>query len=1245
MFSSSQPSIGYMDLFKQRKEFFANLASVSSKFESLATNWKPLLPLIKNLIIYSTEQFSVLSDPDNDDPGWKEFSAEALTAIEKIQLLVDEFSRKDVHLPQMFGYFIDLIKQIPQVIVYFNKLQLHIPLLEMIPQGEELKKNAPHLVMDRIKSKLPQYAAIETFLEESYQKFAAMNALEIFSKRTYLEKIALLTALGGFNNILKQACLALDSIAITLGIRLDVIYAQPIFMKDQLSIEQLCKQVSKFYREASAEAGFESTAKKSMYPFHQEIILQQKAMLKVLEDKILLKKRISELYQRTVTNLIDYAENTLKVIEKNDEETQRHKAFLQGFINTLNAANIFNLSLIVKALDQNANNKLFKSKKNDKIIASIKVIHAGMVTEEERMKKKEEIVRLSLDKHIGKLEAKLESKAEETKAEETNAIDPKEHEASTLAQFKAIMTEIVEQFKKISATLEARPKTIREPTPAQPSPTNESQIEKMLTLIDSQFEIMLDKNIFQQYILPNNPELEEPSVDLHGAGWIVAVGASLKKVKLAFYQYKQIALYFNSERPEIEAASVTSPRDELLVFMRKAQSMAETSQELVVSLVELASDPFVQSLMSSAGLKNIIFPQPLVAVAEEQANGESAINLAFPDSLEDILNTLANFYETLAQQHLHDKDKIKSLRDTLFRVYSLTQAYQEFKNKEKNKIQVSRMQFYAFVWRHYKDIFLLLSDVPSNIANVAVIAKKEFSLLIEQLNAGLCNFILMLNRIEIEFNLRQNYFVNSSLPDLFSLQLQEAFKLNELPDAVKTTSLHKIITDIYKKLEDFHYTFRVKYPFFGATQNQQTKIFFSTATSTLKNRYAKYFLQQTSLHENEFRSAAALVSKVKHQHYADKFNALIATKLNQLQTERSANKIILKSLLQKLTQSMNPIESLDDKINNLSLNSHDRENIYLLYQRHTRKLMTSLQQQTAKRADILNEIDDEIDKLSVKRTQYYFFFANSRRSKLEATIYAYHELRHFMARPGYKVTDFAAESPQQYALLVAHDKPLLEKLLRFSERSIYLKNEKFFAGDVLPHAEPDVSQAKLLTDKLKQTSAISTRIAQLRSQCPFSTRRKKIKLLETLEQLLQTKTLEKSLVMMQNDKSTAGDFYLLHEGKTGRMLQELRQLSKQDMLNAISLEIFRLKQSRQAVFYFSQKSRKLLLEERIQACLAYRQMLETSPADTSFDEALSLVSHQDQKILQKYETSLMDKLKAWEATNARLDTVVMLSRP
>ncbi len=314
--------------------------------------------------------------------------------------------------------------------------------------------------------------------------------------------------------------------------------------------------------------------------------------------------------------------------------------------------------------------------------------------------------------------------------------------------------------------------------------------------------------------------------------------------------------------------------------------------------------------------------------------------------------------------------------------------------------------------------------------------------------------------------------------------------------------------------------------------------------------------------------------------------------------------------------------------------------MYLLYRSHTAQLMRQLEINTTTRQDMITVIDDCIDQLSHKRAQSYYFFATSRRSNIIAVITAYQDLRQLMQRPGYKVTDFATESPKQYNLLVKHDIKLLEKLLKYSEQSVFLNQEKIVAGDVHSHPEPVLSLAKQSTSKQLQKQAILKRISEIETRWMGDTGGRKVKLLQAVQKHMLTSNLQISLAAVYNDKNFKDDFHLLHEGKTGRMLQDLSQLTttRQDIIKQINVEIYRLKQSRYQRFWFSEQSKKVLIEDRIEACRALSRAMDQSPSHASLDAVLATLKDGNNAILQKYESKLLKRINAWESTNSCYNT-------
>ena len=481
------------------------------------------------------------------------------------------------------------------------------------------------------------------------------------------------------------------------------------------------------------------------------------------------------------------------------------------------------------------------------------------------------------------------------------------------------------------------------------------------------------------------------------------------------------------------------------------------------------------------------------------------------------------------------------------------------------------------------------------------------------------------------------------MENLFSEDLREVLKINQLPESVRKTSFHDLIMLCYKKLENNNYTFKdnEKYPFLFAIIEQQESLFLKAPLETIKRNYIFYSLHKS---KEELRHIKAIESREvnrKKIEYSKYYNGLINSAIDKLNLQINANDIIKKTLLSKLMQQGADIESLDTKLNKIALDPTDRENMHLLYAGHCQLLMATLQAETATRDDILTELDQSIGKLSSKRAQTYYFFAQSRRTELEATIQAYKDLKLFMQRQGTKITQFKSESPVQYALLIKNDKQLLEKLLQFSNQSFFLKDEKLIAGDVSPQLVTELSpvnsqvnldrqnsQNLLIDARLHELGSLSYRVTPIRA--------KKIALLNELSIQLETNTLTTALRSIQKNPRFSADYYLLHEGRTGKMVNQLSQLdmTKKDILQQITLELLRLKSLRCETMYFFVKSRKSVIEERIQACSALKQAINANVEGVSINAILSNLDVVHRACIHKHESALISKLLDAENTKA-----------
>jgi hypothetical protein len=745
------PQLGITDSIRLLRELKADLHNIGSAFESVARNWAPLLPVAKDFINYLTVQFAEMSDPNNPDPSWKEFSNEALSALDKLQPILNEFSKSKSHYPQLLKYVEDLFRHLPRLIAYFDKLRWHERVSKVMPRGDDLQNDFRDLMLNQLKTYLPHYDTIKKYLEAAYKQFNELNGIEEFSKRSAIEKIVLLCAMENFNSGLESIFLALNRASVQLGIREGYLLSHPLFLQNQLSINQLCEQFDAFYNKALADMNIQLSHKPSAYPFQDQIILQQREMLKALEDNSQLQEKIVELYKRTVTDIIEVLEKAQAMPCKDNDENTRHIAFLSFIIKSLTAnTNQNDLILIISQVVQLKDKITFKSKKNDKVIEKIYSILNDMKSAVIIIREKEKNAHIYLKARIRESEGRYEAAGEDKIGSIVNSIKKPD---TSYADIKIELTEIMQQAKKINDTLATRSKKEDAPSASD----SVSKIEKALNILYGQLEVMLDRNIYLQYIQFDGRH--EKAMNFRGEGWVVKTGSTLAQIKRSFGKYKELSAYFSKQ---LNNSGDHSPKQHLLLFTLKSRELAQAFAELIASFVALEKDPFVNSILSSAGLKKLIYANDIVAVEEKSAPVvEHKLEIEPTDAIEKVLNTIANIYKKSAKKYPQSDEEISRTIQTMFHVHRLTLDYQAFKAQDKNKIQISNAQMFSFILTHAKELFSLLSDVPNAFSALLSVSKKEFSVLIRELNLALRDLVLMFNRIEIEFNLKLIYLLQN----------------------------------------------------------------------------------------------------------------------------------------------------------------------------------------------------------------------------------------------------------------------------------------------------------------------------------------------------------------------------------------------------------------------------------------------------------------------------------------------------
>ena len=160
-------------------------------------------------------------------------------------------------------------------------MQYHHIVRNILPKQEELEKEFPEFVLERLKVTLPQYDALRDKLEKLYEKFDFLNGIEAFKKLSYIEKLAALVTFEELNNVLEKIFLGLNHISLQAGIREGYLLSRFLFKNskysklNELSINQLCAQFTSFYLSALAEVQLSPPPKQGLHPFQDKIIEQQ----------------------------------------------------------------------------------------------------------------------------------------------------------------------------------------------------------------------------------------------------------------------------------------------------------------------------------------------------------------------------------------------------------------------------------------------------------------------------------------------------------------------------------------------------------------------------------------------------------------------------------------------------------------------------------------------------------------------------------------------------------------------------------------------------------------------------------------------------------------------------------------------------------------------------------------------------------------------------------------------------------
>lgn len=1229
----------WFDIATMGRAINDDLTAITQKAILTAKNWKPLFAPIEKLLANMSDEFQQMKDPGQmsmSSASHANFLKEVQDTFARLKPVIEELTKEERSIPNLLANAHILLSELPILIDYFNTLQLHGRFDSLLNKVQKEGNTFPAYVTAQLEKNIPSYQKFKSSLESELEKFEEMDKEKKFSSLSQTQKLLAISGMEAMNKSLEKFTLVLYKIAFQYGIKVDYLMSREIMAGKTL--KDICEGFTDFYKKSLVNAGFKVPPTEALFPFNAEVFQQE---LDLLEGYAHSLRGSAEVKAKIDQDAKDIIYLITAEIERTRSKEKKHALFAlsEKFITNKNKPENGKASLeeiLAQSLDAISKKELqlMTKGKTSKVIDYLKAVAEENAVTIQRI----EAIRVEKLKEVSARISTLKEKiqefsysgidgAEEQKAEE----DIQERTSASIKEIMTHVSETKELIQERISKVASRPKAASKEKTASEPPVK--RLEKALQYLDSQLQAMLEKNIYRQFI--QQAQAEEGMPEFQGEGWVKDTGNLLASLKEALKQYKELKVYFANEHdePGIHPFKSQTPQGQRLELAEKTAAFAKVSKDIVRYGLQLGVDPLLQQLLSQGGYQELV-QQP---EQEEEVKLASAENLENHSvkPLENVLNSIEKFLKRVDPQNTKAFDKVI---DTLTDIKNLSQELQKFTAK---KQKVGAGVILSFLMRHMKDINNIIKSLPDMAGAAYTLSRSEFSQLLNNINLAMRDMLRMCKRIELELYLEPGYLTRRSLPAMLSADLNAALNINELPESARSESLHDLLLKAYDGIEKLGYAFKELYPFNDDQLVQLQILLVETQPGTIREGFIKHLVKQgwVNVADDLRKLSDAQDRQLENQLF--QINERIDQRIKMLSASVSTDKKIEKTLLEKLKQQGTSIQSLDAQLTKLSAKPETRSEMPVMYKEADgRKLLASLRQMTASREDVLRDIEVNLERLTKKRMETFYFSARSSRSNLENTIQAYRELKQFLSVPGNNVKGFTLEHPGAHAILSKNEKQFLMDITNTYNNSPRFKNDKHIAGYVPDFSEPESKNISAI--KQQQNVLLVERIQELKSATfATNTKDKKIKLLGALAENLKTQPLQKALEAIHADKKLGADYYLLHEGKTGKMLQTFSDMhaTPKTMRHQIELEISRLQKMRNNNFYIGAKGKRNLIESRIHACIALSDALSAPEAKKQpLDAMLAKLGKKEHDILKKYESSLLEQLRRYETSRAVVDS-------
>ncbi len=717
--------------------------------------------------------------------------------------------------------------------------------------------------------------------------------------------------------------------------------------------------------------------------------------------------------------------------------------------------------------------------------------------------------------------------------------------------------------------------------------------------------------------------------------WIAQVGISITSIKNS--------ILVLAAKQSLPAREQTPIRD----IQKTVESSSEILEQLNTTIdayEQLEKRRFITQFSSADNIKNYL-EKTLDSVLAQAKKLKTSINIA-----DNILKKEVKLSEKLiaAQTELHEKYPQGSNATTHFSKVIVAAETIFKKKQELNPDYLTPDNNAGLGWFILRNMNIaeLLQSITPIVNELPFLAKDVYLHMLQEINLFMRAIFLFFDKLESEFYLKEGVisqlklFNNQSLFDLaqlvhtkietmgYEFTPVERFPYLEKMSAQRALLVEKETDEVKKGFLNQRYE-SAKQKLLQKNNAPKNTDSSAPITSTIKTRIE-------TLNDELSKCKLSTYRKTEKHYFLTQLQPLLA---NTTQLDNALDQLALHSddsapATQEGAKNMNAI------MEKVDIHTRVATNIHLLYEGRTGEMIKRLQYHAATRDTLLTKVDGTIETLKQQRENFHVF-AKSRRA-LEDKVYAFIQLRHLLIKSGYTLKDALDELKHRnisaYKLLFTEENNLLAEFKKIDKHiSDVTRGRKII--DTLSSPAP---KNKVENNNTYASNQIDTRIDELNNSCFKSQiKAEKIRLLTALKTLVADNVpLESALLQLKNQPENSAGFYLLFEGKTGKVVKDIQysKLSTTDILHRIDIEISRLREQRTEKLYFFVEQRKYTLEKRIQALLMLKKTLADFDPIKNVDAITVLLNNMHDRhrnVLNEYESQLLGDLQQWDFANKK----------